>query len=124
MLVATRAPFEFALSEQSVLEVDAAHDPRYLRWAWDVMDHWLSFEADEADQPQTTTLLDGSAFGYLGDGDRALLADALRLRCDAFLTMENRLPKNSQHIERMTGLRILSPIEMWERLRPWARLFY
>jgi hypothetical protein len=56
--------------------------------------------------------------------DRALLRDAVILQCDTFLTMENKLPRNADHVRRMIGIRVLSPIGMWEILRPWAALFY
>jgi len=52
--------------------------------------------------------LDGNSFGYLGAGDRALIKDAVLLDCDAFLTMEKRLPKNAGHIKRELGLRVLT----------------
>lgn len=123
MQVAERAPFEFALSEHSLVEVGAAGDRRYLQWAYDVLDYWLAFEAPELNIPAAQSVFCAPSFGYLSSGDRALLEDALALNCQAFLTMENRLPKNAMHIQARTGLRVLSPIEMWELLRPWARLF-
>jgi hypothetical protein len=38
--------------------------------------------------------------------------------------MENKLPRNADHIRRMISIRVLSPLGMWEILRPWAALFY
>ena len=62
-------------------------------------------------------------FVYLSKKDRLLLRDAIILRCEAFLTVERRLPRNAVHIERMLGIRILTPITYWEMLRPWAALW-
>jgi hypothetical protein len=125
MQVAQRAPFEFALSENSFREVTAAHDQSYLQWAYDVLDHWRACaEASVVPSDVDSSALDSSAYGYLGSGDRALIKDALLLGCDSFLTMENRLPRNAEHLNRTLGLRVLSPLHMWELLRPWARLFY
>jgi hypothetical protein len=45
------------------------------------------------------------------------------LRCEAFLTVERRLPRNAGHIERELGIRILTPITHWEMLEPWAALW-
>ena len=127
MLVAGRAPFEFALSENSFAEVERKGDPRYLQWAYDVLDHWLTCLADSqehAENAAAIAAIDSDSYSYLGVGDRVLLKDALSLGCDTFLTMENRLPKNAAHIQKTLGIRVLSPIEMWEILQPWAALFY
>ena len=126
MQVAERAPFEFALSSNSFAEVHQRGDARYLRWAYDVLDHWLAcLEASEQPQgdPQALAAIDSTSYDYLGSGDRALLKDALARECDAFLTMENKLPKCSEHIHKTLGIRVLSPVGMWEILRPWAALF-
>jgi hypothetical protein len=126
MQVAERAPFEFALSNNSFLEVQGKGDSRYLQWAYDVLDHWLAC-LDESEEPcgnpAALAAIDSNSHDYLGAGDRALLKDAIALECDAFLTMETKLPKNAGHIERTLGIRVLSPIEMWESLQPWAALF-
>lgn len=126
MQIAERAPFEFALSGNSFAEVHAKGDSRYLQWAYDVLDHWLAC-LEESGEPRgnlaALAAIDSSSYGYLGEGDRALLRDAIALECDTFLTMENKLPKNAGHIERTLGLRVLSPTEMWAYLQPWAALF-
>jgi hypothetical protein len=127
MQVAERAPFEFALSDNSFTEVERRGDYRYVRWACDVLDHWhacLEASGEPQSDPIALTKIDSSAMNYLGAGDRALLRDAVLFECDAFLTMENKLPRNADHVRRMIGIRVLSPIGMWEILRPWAALFY
>ena len=40
MLFTQRGRFEFALSANSLREVEDARDGRYLQWAYDVLDHW------------------------------------------------------------------------------------
>jgi hypothetical protein len=121
-----RAGFEFALSENSLLEVSGKRDAWYLQWAYDVLDHWLACLEEAEDLPDKSGLaakLDGKSFGYLGAGGRALIKDAVLLGCDAFLTMEQRLPKNAPHIQRGLGLQILTPAQYWNSLRPWAALY-
>lgn len=127
-IVVERASFEFAVSENSLIEA-AAHtrDSGLLQWAYDVLDHWLvcqeeSGGATEVSVRQSKRLYE-QKFGYLGEGDRSLIRDAIQLRCDSFLTMERRLPKNSSHIERELGLKIITPKQYWELLRPWSRLW-
>jgi hypothetical protein len=63
-------------------------------------------------------------FGNVSAKDRKLLQDAVDTRCDAFLTMEKKLPKNAEFIERETGLRVMRPTMYWALLDPWAALYY
>jgi hypothetical protein len=56
--------------------------------------------------------------------DRRLLQDALDRRCEAFLTMERRLPTAAEFIKRETGLRVMRPKTYWDLLAPWAALYY
>src|SRR5689334_15129305 len=49
--------------------------------------------------------IDTTSYNYLGNGDRALIKDALFLGCDSFLTMENKLPRNADHIQSTLGIR-------------------
>jgi hypothetical protein len=126
MEVGQRAQFEFALSDNSFTEVRARGDARYLLWAYDVLaycEECLASAPSRAVNPNAVAAIDTSSYNYLGSGDRALLRDALLLGCDSFLTMENRLPKNADHIRRTLGIRVLTPIDMWELLKPWAGLF-
>lgn len=124
-----RAMFEFVLSKHSVVEVvDRAH-PGFLQWAFDVLDHWeaclsgYKMDGFSGTGRLLAPKLDGLAFGYLSAKDRLLLRDAVELECDAFLTMERKLPKNAPHFQREVGLQILRPSQYWELLRPWAALY-
>jgi hypothetical protein len=122
-----RAHFQFALSSNSLAEVRRKNDPPYLRWAYDVLDHWEVCIEESGlgyGSVEVANLLDGNEFGYLGSGDRLLIKDAILLGCDGFLTFENRLPRNAAHLERRTGLRVFTPTSMWRLLQPWAALFY
>ncbi len=124
-----RAMFEFALSGNSLREVADSRDPRYLQWAYDVLDHWEAClegyggSAFTGEGHVRAALLDGNAFGYLSTKDRLLLHDAIVLECGAFLTMEHRLSKNAAHIQQKLAIRVLRPTQYWELLRPWATLY-
>jgi hypothetical protein len=126
MLIAERAPFEFALSGNSFKEVQRAKDSAYLRWAYDVLDHWnVCLEENGPPEPNRDGLaaIESGKIQYLGQGDRALLVDAMHFGCDTFLTMENKLPRNSKHLYQCLGIYVESPISVWERIQPWAALF-
>ena len=78
MLVAERAPFEFALSVNSFSEVKRRGDPGYLRWAYDVLDHWLAcseMSQGAGGDSAVVAKIDSASYNYLGAGDRALLRE-------------------------------------------------
>ena len=126
-LVNQRALFEWILSDASIDEAAGKSDLAHLSWAYDVLDHsmtCLSESGGPTDASQARARqLDSAVFGYLSAKDRRLIRDAVLLDCDAFLTMERRLPRNASHIEREVGLRVLTPMQYWTVLEPWSGLY-
>ena len=126
-LVGDRGSFQWILSDASIGEAAAKRDAGHLAWAFDVLDHSRTCLAETGAATVASraraSRLDSGIFGYLSAKDRVLIRDAVLLDCDAFLTMERRLPRNAKHLEREAGLRVLTPIEYWSLLRPWAALF-
>ena len=132
MLVGQRASWELVLSTNSVKEVSQKDDPKYLLWAFGVMQYWESVLGGYRDHGlspltgngvHTATMLESPAFGYLSKKDKTLLVDALILECDAFITLDRRLFRNRHHFESQVPLRILEPLTFWELLKPWAGMF-
>jgi hypothetical protein len=124
--VSARAQFEWIVSSASLQEAAAKNDPEHMQWLWDIAAHAdvCLFAAGPTDESEAhAARIDGSSFGYLSAPDRLLLRHALALRCEAFLTVERRLPRNSAHIERELGLRVLTPTSYWALLEPWAALW-
>jgi hypothetical protein len=131
MIIAQRANFEFALSENSLNEVVEKVDFSYMRWAHEMLDYWIdcikSYETHNAFSGKGKDVLKRikeEQFDYLSIKDKLLIFDAVLLECDAFLTMEEKLTRNAENIEKKLGLRILRPFEYCEVLQPWAALFY
>ena len=124
--VTSRAMFQWIVSEASWREAAAKHDAGHLQWLFEIDNYWRAFLGETGPSRESRALaarLDEPKFGYLGAGDRVLLQEAILLRCDSFLTMERKLPKNAAHIERELGIRVLTPMTYWEMLRPWAALW-
>jgi hypothetical protein len=125
-LVNERAMFEWVVSRGSMQEAYDKGDPGHLQWLQDIADHsevCLENDGPTADSEGLAARLDEPKFGYLSEKDRLLLRHAIILRCDAFLTMERRLPRNAAHIERELGIRILTSVAHWQMLRLWAALW-
>ncbi len=125
--VSERALFEWIVSRNSLQEALDKRDPGHMQWLWDIADHsevCLEGDGPTAESKALAARLAEAKFGYLSHKDRQLLRDAIFLRCEAFLTMEQRLPHNADHIQRELGIEVLTPITHWEILRPWAALWY
>jgi hypothetical protein len=125
-----RASFDIVLSENSLQEDLDKGDAAYTRWALDVLSFWNDRIEEYRGQAFTgggaelATRLDEPRFGYLSRKDKTLLRDALALEYDAFLTMDNKLAKNAEHVRQVVSLQILRPSDFWTLLRPWAALYY
>lgn len=125
-LINERALFEWIVSRSSLQEASDKRDRGHMQWLWDIADHsevCLEGDGPTAESEALADHVDEAKFGYLSKKDRRLLKEAIFLRCEAFLTMERRLPRNAAHIGREFGIRILTPITHWEMLRPWAALW-
>jgi hypothetical protein len=125
-LLNERAQFEWIVSSGSLDEAADKRDSGHLRWLWDIADHsevCLEAEGPTTESQALAERLAESRFGYLSEKDRRLLAEAVALRCEAFLTVERRLPRNASHLAREIGIEVLTPIRHWEMLRPWAALW-
>jgi hypothetical protein len=125
-LINERAQFEWIVSHASMVEADDKGDPGHLRWVYDIAQHsavCLALDGASKESWAHAARLREPKFGYLGKKDRVLLSEAVAFRCEAFLTMERRLPRNAAPIERELGIRVLTPITHWHMLWPWAALW-
>ena len=118
-----RAMFEFAVTAASLREVAARDKPQFTQWVYDVLDTWL-IQSEGVQPPTPGTTFEDRRFDMISVKDRRLLQEALDWRCDAFITMERRLPTAASFIERETDLRIMRPTTYWGLLEPWAKLYY
>jgi hypothetical protein len=122
-MINERAMFEFVVTDASLREVVNRTHPGYSQWVYDVLDTWLIQSEGEA-PPEPGTTFEDRRFGMISVKDRRLLQEALDWRCEAFMTMERRLPTATAFIERETGLRVMRPTRYWNLLSRFARLYY
>jgi hypothetical protein len=115
--------FELVVTASSLREVVARGDRSYLQWVLDVRETWQVQSSNER-EPEPGTLLQDQRFGMISRKDGKLIQEALDWRCEAFLTMERRLPRVAQYLHSQTGLRLLRPSDYWRLLAPWSRLYY
>ena len=122
-MVNERAMFEFVMTDASLHEVVNRTRPGYTQWVYDVLDTWL-IQSEGQEPPTPGKTFEDQRFGMISVKDRRLLQEALDWRCDAFMTMERRMPIAAPFIERETGLRVIRPMAYWGLLRRFARLYY
>lgn len=118
-----RAQFEFVVSDANLNEVAARLEGRFMQWAIDVRTTWNAQSEGEV-FGSSAEMLSEPRFGMISRKDRALLQEAIDLRCDAFLTMERRLPTAAKFVRREAAISILRPADLWDQLRPWAALYW
>jgi len=117
-LLGKRAMFEWIVSRGSMEEAQAKRDDGHMQWLWDIADYseaCLESGGPTAESEALGERLSEPKFGYLSLADRRLIREAVILRCEAFLTVERRLPNNAAHLERELGIRILTPIHTGKR---------
>jgi hypothetical protein len=122
-MVNKRAMFEFVVTEASLREVVNRTRPGYAQWVYDVLGTWL-IQSEGEERPTPGQTFENPRFGMISVEDRRLLQEALDWRCDAFMTLERRLPTAAAFIERQTGLRVMRPETYWGQLSRFARLYY
>ena len=122
-MVNERAMFEFVVTEASLREVVNRTHPGYTQWVYDVLDTWL-IQSNGEQPPTPSRTFDDRRFGMISVKDRQLLQEALDWRCDAFMTMERRLPTAAAFIEREISLRVMRPTTYCDLLSRFAQLYY
>lgn len=136
-MVGARANWQLAISPRTYHEVMATRDNVRRRnlqcWFMEIWRHWTEVAETAEDLP---SLVEGDdlRISVLGSGrlnvipdppDRLLIADAIAYRCDLFCTrdwstiLRHRANLNSREL----GIDIVTPVEWWSRVRPYAALF-
>ena len=127
-----RAFWQLAVSPQTYREVTNTNDPSRIRrlqgWFFEIWQYWREI-VEAMDNLPTFIEAEEARIGLLASGilevipeaaDRLLLCDAIVYRCDAFCTRDWHTILKYRDALSDLPLRILTPAEWWEEIRPWA----
>jgi hypothetical protein len=140
-----RASFQWLISPLSVAELANVQDfvdrEQRVRWILDVLDHWLimldeiedrssqggtvrhRFKLCEELQSLEANLMKISDFRR-DPFDRLLLVQYRMGNCDAFMTLDqNTIWRHREELKDL-GILVLRPTEFWDKLKPWAALWF
>lgn len=140
-----RAAFQLLVSPLTFAELANAKDimcnQRRIQWAFDVLDVWLivleetadrvteggtvrhRFKLTEEFQELESRLMNIPDFRR-DPLDRLLLIQYKMGNCDAFLTVDRNTIWRHREWLVNEGIRVLSPSDFWELLKPYAALWY
>ena len=124
-----RLTLPLVVSRNVIKEIIQANRPDYTQYALELSNYCQIINEDDeeysrySDQKQPMLEKFDTRIGFLSDGDRKLIFDAIRLRCHYFMTVDLKLLKNTDQIKKFTNLTMLQPLEYWNMLKPWAGLW-
>ena len=121
-----RASWQLVASAKTIEEISQTADDR-------VREELLDYAIEVADRTSATSrhgrdlgrrLYDSSLLGALPDpSDRELVGNAIGMNCDVFCTRDHRTIIRKRHFLPKLPLRILTPVEWWRSVKPWAGLW-
>ena len=124
---------EFALSEIVYEEVMARRDYDFYMWFSEMWNHWQEtvgcYEecpfSDESQAKYEMAYRDNALLGNLSGKDRLIVLEAIRLDCNAILTVDKFADINKQNfIYSRYNLWLLKPTDLMKILKPFRALWY
>jgi hypothetical protein len=133
--VGERSHWQLAISPHTWQEVNQTRNPHRRHnlesWFHDIWQHWCDVVHQDDDLPTfieaerlRVGLLSSGNLGAFPDlADRVLICDAVAYRCELFCTRDwSTVLRHRESVEHLP-LDIVSPVEWWARIEPYARLF-
>ena len=131
----SRAFWQLAISPLTYREITRTEDPKKSKelqsWFFEIWDYWRQFlhsahnlpSFSEAEE-ERLSLLSSGILEILPDiADRVLLSDAVVYRCDAFCTRDwSTILRHRDELKQLP-LKILTPSEWWDLIKPWAAIW-
>lgn len=130
--VGSRAHWDIVASAKTLSELsetrDAALREALLDYGTMLVDYGSLGRRDEPEHAEAADLarrlVDSPFVAALPDrADRELIAHAIAFDCDAFCTCDRRSIHSKRDKLRQIPLRILTPAEWWQHIKPWAALW-
>jgi hypothetical protein len=134
-LIGERAHWQLAVSPFTYKEIMCTPDSRRKHhltdWFNQIWEHWQAVIEENDDLPSFREaekirigLLSSTVLAPLPDvEDRLLLCDAIVYHCDCFCTRDYHTVLKYRNQLTALPIQILSPTELWERIRPFASLW-
>jgi hypothetical protein len=131
-----RAFWQMAVSPQTYREVTNTDDPHrrhYLEgWFAELWHCWREILVAmdnlptfiEAEETRWSLLACGLLEVLPDPEDRVLICDAIVYRCDAFCTRDWRTILKHREALSELPLKILTPSEWWQEIKPWAAIWF
>lgn len=132
MSIGFRAGWDMVISRESINEIERTADPyvrgELLDYAWEVSDEEFAEHTGESDAVFASKL--GRSFAQADmmnvlpdESDRILIGHAIGLACDAFCTHDLRTIISKRDKLPPLPISILTPVEWWKHVKPWAGLW-
>jgi hypothetical protein len=123
--VGSRAYWDLVASELTLRELSATQDAALRE---ELLEYGIGFVNGNENKRYASDLArrlrDSSFLASLPDSnDRDLIAHAIAFQCDAFCTRDLRTIHRKRASLRALPLKILTPAEWWQHIKPWAGLW-
>jgi hypothetical protein len=123
--VGQRANWSIIASSKTLEEIGKTPDLDYREQLKDYAVNLISSEAEENAYASLVgrRMIEAPFTSALPDlADRELLGNAIGLQCDVFCTRDRRTIIKKRDQLRLLPIRIMTPLEWWRHVKPWAGL--
>ena len=121
-----RAGWDLVASAKTIDEISQTFDERVRSALLSYSAEIAKFWTDEAAQGLglARRLSSTSLLSALPDpSDRELIGNAIGMGCDVFCTRDHKTIVRKRHLLPPTCIRVLTPVEWWACIKPWAALW-
>lgn len=129
-VVGSRAQWDIVVSEKTIDELSQTPNEHLRDHLLDYGSELVGYCRNSSDddgryaRDLARRMIDSVFLAALPDrGDRELVAHAVALECDTFCTCDRRTIYKKRDLLRHVPVRIMTPSDWWQHIRPWGRLW-